>query len=91
MFRFIKEVLISTMAFFSCSVLSVNFLECVSLQNQEYKAGPKIISTNTREPICWCYQTKINTCSGSCGGMNDPYAKLRIPDIVKNIISKYSI
>ena len=28
---------------------------------------------------------KINKCSGSCNGINDPYAKLCVPDIIQNI------
>ena len=28
---------------------------------------------------------KVNKCSGSCNNINDPYAKLRVPDVAKNI------
>ena len=31
------------------------------------------------------YSIKINKCSGSCNNINDPFAKLYVPDIVKNI------
>ena len=31
------------------------------------------------------YSIKINKCSGSCNGINDPYAKLCVPDIIQNI------
>ena len=75
-FRFIKQVFIAAMAVFSFNVLSVNPLECVSLKNQECKARPKIISTNTNEPIFYSFQIKISKCSGSCNNINSPYAKL---------------
>ena len=31
------------------------------------------------------YGIKVNKCSGSCNSINDPYAKICVPDIVKNI------
>ena len=51
MFGFIKNVFIAAMTFFIFNVLSVNSLECVSLNNQDYKARPKIIDVNNDEPV----------------------------------------
>ena len=31
------------------------------------------------------YSIKVNNCSGSYSNINDPYAKLCVPDIIKNI------
>ena len=31
------------------------------------------------------FSIKINKCSGSCNNINNPYAKLCVPDVVKNI------
>ena len=31
------------------------------------------------------YSIKINKCKGSCNTINDPYAKLCVPDTIKNI------
>ena len=31
------------------------------------------------------FSIKINKCSGSCDNINDPYAKLYVSDIVKNL------
>ena len=31
------------------------------------------------------FSIKVNKCSGSCNDINDPYAKLCVPDVVKNI------
>ena len=31
------------------------------------------------------FNIKINKCSGNCNNINDPYAKLCVPDIIKNI------
>ena len=32
-----------------------------------------------------CFSIKTSTCSGSCNNINDPYAKLCVPDVVKNM------
>ena len=73
------------MTFFSFNVLNVNSSECVSMNNQECKARPRIIDVNSNEPMFYLYSIKVNKCSGSCNNMNDPYAKLCIPDIIKSI------
>ena len=69
----------------SCNVLNVNSLECVSMNNQECKIISEIISVNTNEPMFYPYSITINKCKGSCNTINDPYAKLRVPDTIKNI------
>ena len=63
----------------------VNFLECVTMKNQECKARPKIINVNTNEPVFYPYSIKVNKCGGSCNNIIDPFAKLCVPDIIKNI------
>ena len=88
MFGFIKKVFIAAMTFFSFNVLSVNSLECISINNQECKARPKVIYVNNNEPIFYPYSIKVNKCSGSCGSINNPYAKIFSPNIIKNISVK---
>ena len=72
------------MTFFSLNVLNVNFLECVSMNNQECKIRSEIIIFNTNEPIFYRYSIKINKCKGGCNTINDPYAKSCVPDCIKN-------
>ena len=72
------------MAFFSSNVLNVNSLECVSMNNQECKIRPEIINLNTNEPLFCPYSIKINKCKGSCNTINDPDAKICVPDNIKN-------
>ena len=43
----IKKCFFTAITFFNCNVLSVNSLECVSINNQEYKIRTKIINVNT--------------------------------------------
>ena len=55
------------------------------MNNQESKARPKIIDVNNNEPVFYPYSIKVNKYSGSCSNINDPYAKLFVTDIIKNI------
>ena len=75
------------MKFFGYNVLNVNSLEYVSV-NKECKLRSEIININTNEPVFYPYGIKINKCKGSCNTINDPYAKLCVPDTIKNINSK---
>ena len=70
----------------------VNSLECISMNNQECKARPEIIDLNNNEPVFYPYNIKANKCSGSCNNINGPYAKLCVPDIIKNInVSEFNL
>ena len=71
------------MAFFSFNVLNVNSLECVSMNNKEFKARRKIIDVNSNEPMFYPYSIKINKFSGTCNNIKRHYAKLCVADIVK--------
>ena len=85
MFRFAKQIFASALVLFSCNVLNVSPLKCVSINNQECKIRPQIININSNEPSFYPYSIKISKCCGSCNNINDPYAKLYVPDAVKNI------
>ena len=54
------------------------------MNNQECKTRTKIINTNYNEPVFYPFSIKENKCSGSCNNINEPYAKLCAPDVVKN-------
>ena len=55
------------------------------MNNQECRTRTKIININNNEPVFYPISFKANKCSGSCNNINDPYAKLCVPDVVKNI------
>ena len=71
--------------FFGCNLSRVNPLECVSINNQECKVRPEIVNVNSNEPIFYPFSIKTSKCSGSCDSINDPYAKLCVPDVVENL------
>ena len=43
------------------------------------------MNINRNEPSFYPYSVKTNKCGGSCNNINGPYAKLCVPDVVKNI------
>ena len=55
------------------------------MNNQECKTRTKIINIDNNEPVFCPFSIKVNKCSGSCNNINNPYAKLCVPDVVKNI------
>ena len=77
--------LFTTVVTFLNLFLNTNSLECMSMINQECRARPKLIDTNSNEPVFYPYSIKVNKCSGSKNNIKNPYAKLCIPDIVKKI------
>ena len=81
MLRFIKQILISAMMFFS-SLSSVNSLECISMKNQKCKVKPEIIDINSNDPIFFPFSIKINKCSDNCNNINNPYARICVPDVM---------
>ena len=82
MLRFIKQILILAMMFFS-SLSSVNSLECISMKNQKCKVKPEIIDINSNDPIFFPFSIKINKCSDNCNNINNPYARICVPDIMR--------
>ena len=62
-----------------------NPLKCVSMSNQECRARPEIVNTNSNEPLLYPCSIKINEFCGSCNDINESYAKLCAPDVVKGI------
>ena len=83
MIGFIKKVFVVAKSFFSEITLNATVLKCVSVNNQECKVRSEIVNVNSDEPIFWPFGIKTSKCSGSCNNINNPYAKLCVPDVVK--------
>ena len=84
MFGFIKKCFCTAMTLIHFNLSNENSLECVPMNNQECKIRPEIINLNTNEPMFYPYIIKINRCKGSCNAINDPYAKICVPDLIKD-------
>ena len=66
------------------------------MNNQECKTKPQVVNVNGDEPIFFTFSIETSKCSGSCKNINYSYAKICVPDIVKNfkvkvLMLKYSI
>ena len=73
------------------SILKVKTLECVSVINEKCMSIPKIINLNADEPVFYPQSIKANKCGGDCNNINDPMAKLCVPDIVRDMNIKVFI
>ena len=60
-------------------------LSCISMNNQECKVRPQIGNLNRDDPVFFSFSIKTNICSGICNNINNPYAKLCVCDVVKNV------
>ena len=60
-------------------------LSCISMKNQKCKIRPQILSVNGSDPVFSPFSIKPNKCSGNCKNMNNPYVKLCVLDVVKNL------
>ena len=55
------------------------------MNNQECRVRAQIVNVNSDEPVFYLFSIKTSKCSGSCSNINDPYAKICVPDVVKNL------
>ena len=82
-FSFVKKVFFLGLTVLSNSITDA--LKCVSMNNQKCKVRPKIIDINSNSPMFYPFSIKVNKCSGNCNNINDPYAKICVPDTVKDL------
>ena len=86
MFGFIKKASLVGLTDLSyVNLLSTNQLSCISIYNQKCKVRLEIINDNSDEPVFYLFSIKTSKCSGSCHNINDPYAKMCVPDVVRNL------
>ena len=55
------------------------------MNNQECKIRLQILNINGDSLLFYPFSIQVNKCSCSCNNINDPYAKLCISDVVKNM------
>ena len=90
MFRFIKNCFFIESWFLS-NIVRTTSLSCISMTNQVCKARPEIVNVNSNNPILYPFSIKTSKCCGNCNNINDPYAKLCVPDVIKELNVKVSI
>ena len=81
-FSFVKKVF-----FLGLTVISniTGALVCISMKNQQCKVRSEIININSNNPIFYPFSVWMNRCSGNCNNINDPYAKICVPDTAKKL------
>ena len=84
MFRFIKKVFFTGLTVLS-GFANVNSLSCISMNNQACKARPDFINVNSNNPVYYPFSIKTSKCSANCNNINDPYGKICVPDVVKDL------
>ena len=72
------------------SIIKTKALECLSVINQECMPRPKILDVNEGigEALFYPYNVQVNKCRGSCNTLDDPLARLWVPNIIKNVNMK---
>ena len=72
------------------SIIKTKALEYVSVVNQECMLKPKILDVNegVGEALFYPYNVLVNKCSASCNTLDDPMAKMCIPNIIKRVNMK---
>ena len=83
-FRFPKKVFFVGLATL-WSFKNANSLNCISRSNQECKTRLQVINVNSNNPMFYPFSVKTSKCSGNCNNINDPYAKICVPNIIKNL------
>ena len=84
MFVCIKKMFCIGSLFLS-SLVSTTPLSSISIKNQECKVRPEMADINSNNPIFYPFSIKINKCSGNCNNIYNPYAKICVPDVIKDL------
>ena len=89
MFGFVKKLFFVGLTILSsctnANSLNAIPLSCISMSNQECKTRPQVINVNGDELVFFPFSIETSKCSGSCNNINYPYAKICVPDVVKNL------
>ena len=83
-FGFIKKVFFVGLAILS-SFTNTNSLSCISMNNQECKTRPQVVNVNGDEPVFLPFSIETSKYNGSYNNINYPYAKIYVPDVLKNL------
>ena len=55
------------------------------MTNPECKIRPGSVNVNSNEPVFYPFNIKKSKCFGNCNNINDPYEKLCVVGVIKNI------
>ena len=94
-FRFVKKVFFVGLTILSNftnvnSLLKAILLNCISVNDQEGKTRPQVVNVNSNNSIFYPFSIKTSKYSGNCNNINNPYAKICVPNVIKNLNVKVS-
>ena len=88
-FRFVKKLFFVGLTilsdFTNANSLNPISLSCISMNNQECKIRPQVVNVSGDESVFFPFSIETSKCSGSCNNINYPYAKICVPNVVKNL------
>ena len=67
------------------SFTRINSLTCILMSNQSCKPRSEFINVSTNNPLFYPFSIKKSKCSGNCNNINDLYAKIYVPDVIKGL------
>ena len=88
-FRCVKKVFFLGLTilsnFTNITSLSATSLNGISVKNQEYKTRSEVTNIKSNDPIFYPFSIKVSKCSGNCNNINNPYGKICVPDVIKDL------
>ena len=81
MFRFFKKCFLYSNDNFWLLYVKCKYIKVCFNENQECKMRKKVIDINNNDPTFYHFSISVDKCSGNCININDPYAKLCVPDV----------
>ena len=70
---------------FLSSFTSVNSLSCISMNNEECNVRSHIFNFNGDDLVFYPFRITTSKCSSSCNNINDPYGKMCVLGVIKNL------
>ena len=67
------------------SFTNASSLSCIPMNNQACKARPETINVNSNNPVFYPFSIKTSKSSANCNNINNPYAKICVPNIIKTL------
>ena len=84
MFGFVKKLFFVGLTILSSSTNAI-LLSCISMKIQECKTRIQVVNVDINNPIFCPFSIKTSKCSGNCNNINNPYAKICVPDVIKDL------
>ena len=83
-FGFVEKVFFVGLTI-SSSLTNAIPLSFISMKNQECKTRPQVVNVNRNNLIFYPFSIKTSKCSGNCNNINNPYAKICVPNVIKDL------